>query len=168
MRHLSSKMLTIVVSIGMLAGQSMAATVCGVAASAQGAPLAGATITVKDSAGKVLGTATTGSKGEYSIDNLANGTLDLFIDTGSPAFKGGSGVLNLAGATQAVNWQVADNTNAIATQGGTCLDPPGPLTTAEWASIGVLGLGVAAGGAAIGWAESGNRTDTTHPITSSF
>ncbi len=169
MRHVASKLLTVVVSIGMIAGQAMAATVCGVATSAQGAPVAGATVTIKDSAGKILGTATTGAKGEYSIDNLANGTLDLFINTGSATLKGGSGVLNLSGATEAVNWQVAGNTNAIATQGGTCLDPPGPLSPAEWASIGVLGLGVAAGGAAIGWAESGNRSDTQHgPITSSF
>lgn len=152
----------------MVASQAMAATVCGVAQNAQGTPLSGATIVVKDSSGKVLGTATTGSKGEYVIDNVANGPLDLFLNTGSPALKGGSGVMNLSGATQAVNWQVSNNANAIASQGGTCLDPPGALTGAEWAAIGVLGLGVAAGGAAIGWAESEDRTDShhQHPITS--
>ena len=163
MKRKVSKVFAIFVSIGLVASQAMAATVCGVAQNPQGSPLAGATVTVKDSSGKVIGSAVTDGKGNYSIDNVSNGTVDLFLATGSTALKDGSGVLNLSGATQAVNWQVSSNANAIATQGGTCVDPPGPLTPAEWASIGVLGLGVAAGGAAIGWAESGNRSDSQHP-----
>ncbi|MBE3602991.1 carboxypeptidase regulatory-like domain-containing protein [bacterium] len=162
MKRKISRVFTIFVSIGFVASQAMAATVCGVAQNPQGSPLAGATVTVKDPSGKVLGSAVTDGKGNYSIDNVSNGTVDLFLDTGSTALKNGSGVLNLSGATQAVNWEVSSNANAIATQGGSCVDPPGPLTPAEWASIGVLGLGVAAGGAAIGWAESGNRSDH-HP-----
>jgi hypothetical protein len=173
MKRLASSFLTALLSVGLAASQAMAATVCGVAQNAQGAPLSGATIVVKNSSGQVLGTATTGSKGQYVIDNVANGTLDLFLNTGSPALKGGSGVLNLSGATQAVNWQVSNAANAIASQGGTCLDPPaaGALTGAEWAAIGVLGLGVAAGGATIGYFESENRPDShqqpqqRHPIT---
>ncbi len=163
MKRAVSRILTIVVSAGLISSQAMAATVCGVAQSPQGTPLSGATVTIKDASGKVLGSGVTDTKGNYAIDNVSNGTLDLFLDTGSATLKDGSGVLNLSGATQAVNWEVSSNANAIASQGGNCVDPPGPLTPAEWASIGVLGLGVAAGGAAIGWAESGNRSDHQHP-----
>jgi len=165
MKRTATMLFTTMLAISMTAAQAMSATVCGVAQNAQGAPVSGVGITVKDSSGKILGQATTGSKGEYEVDNLGQGTLDLFLDPGSAGVKGGSGVLNLDGSSKTVNWQVSDAADAAASQGGTCLDPPGPLTTAEWASIGVLGLGAGAGIAAIVWAESGNRSDHEHPPT---
>ena len=168
MRRKATVLFTTMLAISLTAAQAMSATVCGVAQNAQGAPVAGAGITVKDSSGKILGQSTTGSRGEYQIDNLGEGTLDLFLEPGTAGVQGGSGVLNLAGESKMVNWQVSDASGAVASQGGTCADPAGALTPAEWASIGVLGLGVGAGVAAIVWAETGNRHDHEKPISPQF
>lgn len=166
MKRKATMLLTTILAVGMAAGQAMSATVSGVAQNPQGTPIGGVGITVKDPSGKVLGHATTGSKGEYEIDNLGQGTLDLFVDPGSAGVQGGSGVLNMADECKMVNWQVSDTASAVASQGGPCLDPPGALTPVEWAAIGVLGLGAAAGTAAIVWAETGNSHDRV--ISSSF
>jgi hypothetical protein len=157
MKRKATMLLTTVLAVGLTAGQALSATVCGVAQNAQGNPVSGVSVTVKDPSGKILGQATTGSQGEYSIDHLGQGTLNLFLESGGAGVKGGSGVLDLSGDSRVVNWQVSDASSAVASQGGVCRDPAGALTPAEWASIGVLGLGVAGGAAAIAWAESGNR-----------
>jgi hypothetical protein len=167
MKRTATMLLTTMLAVSFAAGQAMSATVCGVAQNAQGAPVSGIPITVKDSSGKILGQTTTGSKGEYEIDNLSQGTLDLFLDP-SAGVQGGSGVLDMAGESKQVNWQVSDASGAVASQGGSCVDPAGALTPAEWAAIGVLGLGVAAGTAAIVWAETGNRSDHRHPVSPAF
>src|ERR1700738_3256415 len=168
MKRKATMLLTTMLAISLSAGQAMSATVCGVAQNAQGAPVSGCSVTIKDASGKVLGQTTTGSKGEYEIDNLGQGTLDLFLDPGSAGVQGGSGVLNMQGESKMVNWQVSDASGAVASQGGSCVDPAGALTPAEWAAIGVLGLGVAAGTAAIVWAETGNRSDHRHPVSPAF
>jgi hypothetical protein len=160
--------LTTMPVINLTIRQAMSATICGVAQNVQGVPIRGIEITVKDSSGKVLGQSTSGSKGEYEIDNLGHGTLDLFLDPGTAGVRGGSGVLNLSGASQMVNWQVSDTSGAVASQDGSCVDPSGALTPTEWAAIGVLGLGAAAGVAAIVWAETGNSHDHEAIISSSF
>src|ERR1039457_6453390 len=108
MKRKAIMLLTTMLAISLTAGQAMSATVCGVAQNAQGAPVGGASITAKDSSGKVIGQTTTGSKGEYQIDNLGQGPLDLFLDPGSAGVQGGSGVLNMAGESKMVNWQVSD------------------------------------------------------------
>lgn len=167
MKRKATMLLTTMLAISLSAGQAMSATVCGVAQNAQGAPVSGCSVTVKDASGKVLGQTTTGSKGEYEIDNLGQGTLDLFLDPGSAGVQGGSGVLNMQGESKMVNWQVSDASGAVASQGGSCVDPAGALTPAEWAAIGVLGLGAAAGIAAIVWAETGNRRDNG-PVSPQF
>jgi hypothetical protein len=77
-------------------------------------------------------------------------------------------VLNMQGESKMVNWQVSDASGAVASQGGSCVDPGGALTPAEWAAIGVLGLGAAAGIAAIVWAETGNRHDHEKPVSPLF
>jgi hypothetical protein len=162
MKRKATTFLTTMLAVSFAAGQAMSATVCGVAQNAQGSPVSGVSITAKDSSGKVLGQTSTGSKGEYQIDNLSQGTIDLFLEPGS-GVQGGSGVLDMAGDSKMVNWQVSDASGAVASQGGSCVDPAGALTPAEWAAIGVLGLGVAAGTAAIVWAETGNRSDHNPP-----
>ena len=165
MKRKATMLMTTMLAVSFAAGQAMSATICGVAQNGQGAAVSGVSITVKDSSGKVLGQTSTGSKGEYQIDNLSQGTLDLFLEPGS-GVQGGSGVLDMSGESKMVNWQVSDASGAVASQGGTCVDPAGALTPAEWSAIGVLGLGVAAGTAAIVWAESGNRSD--HPVSPAF
>jgi len=172
MKRIATKLLTTVLAIGLTAGQAMSAMVCGIAQNAQGDPVSGATITIKDSSGKVLGQTTTGSKGQYEINNLGTGTLDLFLDPGSTGVQGGSGVLDLTGTSKMVNWQVASNSGATASQGGTCVDPPGALGWDEWAAIGVLGAMLGGGIAAIVWEESGDRRDKHHtsfqPVSAQF
>jgi len=162
MRRKATMLLTTMLAVSLTAAQAMSATVCGVAQNAQGQPLSGCPVTVKDSSGKVLGQTTTGADGSYQIADLGQGTLNLFLDPCSGGAQGGSGVLNMTGESEKVDWQVPGNGAAVASQGGSCADPPGPLTPAEWASIGVLGLGVGAGIAAIVWAETGNRSDHHH------
>ena len=80
MKRKATMLLTTILAISLTAGQAMSTTLCGVAQNAQGVPIRGVGITVKDSSGKVLGQSTSGSKGEYEIDNLGHGTLDLFLD----------------------------------------------------------------------------------------
>jgi hypothetical protein len=161
-------LLMMMLAISLTARQAMSATVCGVAQDARGVPVAGVSIIARDSSGKVLGQITTGRKGEYQLDNLGQGILDLFLDPGSTGVQGGSGVLSLSGASQMINWQVSDASRAAASPGGPCLDPPGALTPEEWAAIGVLGLGAAAGTAATVWAETGNSHGHEKPVSSSF
>jgi len=169
MKRKATMLLTTMLAVGLTAGQALSATVCGVAQNAQGNPVGGVSITVKDSSGKVLGQAITGSKGDYSIDNLGQGTLNLFLEPGSAGVQGGSGVLDLTGESRVVNWQVSDASGAVASQGGSCRDAAGALSPAEWAAIGVLGLGVAGGAAAIAWAESGDRSDhERRPVSPAF
>ena len=167
MKRKATMFLTTMLAVGFAAGQAMSATVCGVAQNAQGSPVSGVSITAKDSSGKVLGQTSTGSKGEYQIGNLSQGTIDLFLEPGG-GVQGGSGVLDMSGESKMVNWQVSDASAAVASQGGSCVDPAGALTPAEWAAIGVLGLGVAGGTAAIVWAETGNRSDHEHPVSPAF
>jgi hypothetical protein len=158
MKGKATKFVTTILAIGLTAGQAMSATVCGVVDNSQGQPISGCPVTVKDSSGKILGQATTGSDGEYEISNLGQGTLDLFLDPCSSGAQGGSGVLDMTGDSQKVDWQVPGTSAAVASQGGVCR-AAGALTPAEWASIGVLGLAAGGGIAAIVWAESGNRSD---------
>ncbi len=97
MKRRTTMILTTVLAIGLAAGQAMSATVCGVAQDPQGNPISGVSITAKDASGRLLGQTVTGSKGEYEIDNLQQGTLDLFLDPGSASVQGGSGILDMTG-----------------------------------------------------------------------
>jgi hypothetical protein len=78
--------------------------------------------------------------------------------------------LDVAGESKMGNWQVSDASGEVTSQGGSCVDPAGVLTPAEWAAIGVLGLGVAVGTAAIVWVKTGNRQTSIrrNPLDSSF
>ena len=165
MRSKLTTLLTTVLALTVPAGQALSASVCGTAQNAQGTPLSGATITIKDVSGKLLGQTVTGDNGAYSVGNLPQGSLDLYLTPGGPGAQAGSGILDLTGESEKVNWQVSDASGAVASQNGPCADPPGPLTPVEWASIGVLGLGVGAGVAAIVWAETGNRSDHKKPFS---
>ena len=129
-----------------------AAIVCGIATNAQGQPAAGVVVVAKDSAGNILGQATTGADGTYKITGLKNGTIDLFLEPGGSAYKPGSGVLTLTEASRDVNWSLSDAAAANAAQAGTC--GAAALTGAEAASLGVLGVGVAGAGAGIGFGLS--------------
>jgi hypothetical protein len=162
MRRKLVTVLATVLAVSFTASQALSATVCGVAENTQGNPVSGATIIIKDASGKVLGEATTGSDGSYSVNNLPDANLDLFLTSAIPGAPGGSGVLDLTGRSERVNWQVSDASGAVASQGGPCDDPAGAFTTAEWASVGVLALGVGAGAAAIAWGTSGNHGEHNH------
>jgi hypothetical protein len=130
----------------------LAAIVCGIATNAQGKPAAGVVVTAKDSAGNVLGQATTGADGTYKITGVKKGTIDLFLDPAGNPYKPGSGVLALTEASRDVNWSLSSAAAANAAQAGAC--GAGALTGAEAASLGVLGLGVAGAGAGIGFGLS--------------
>jgi hypothetical protein len=65
----------------------------------------------------------------------------LFLEPGSSGFQSGSGVLDLTGKSERVNWQVSSASGAVAAQEGSC-----GLTPLEWGAIGMLGLAAAGAG----------------------
>src|SRR5208283_1541499 len=125
-------------------------------------------VTVKNPAGATLGQGTTDDNGNYRIDGLDMGTLNLFLEPGSTGFQGGSGVLDLNDKSKRVNWQVSSASSAVASQAGPCADAAAALTPLEWGAIGVLGLAVGGGIAAIVWDQTGNRSDNQTPPSPQF
>jgi len=175
MKHNAKILSTTLLAITLATGQAMGAILSGVALDPQGMPVSGILITVRDSAGKILGQTTTGKKGEYEIDNLGKGTLDLSLNPGSAGVQGGSGVLDLTGGCQMVNWQVSNSGRAVASQGGPCPDHRAGLSAAEWAAIGALGIGAGVGiGFGVSSATSSSNSNssglssTPPPVSSSF
>jgi len=143
-----------------IAAPAFAAAVCGVARNAQNQPIAGLPVTAKDTAGNVLGQATTDADGRYVIAGLPQGTIDIFLEAGGTTYKPGSGVLNLTEASADVNWEVSPVSAALAAQNGVC--EGGGWTGWETASVAVLGI---AGAAAVGitvWALTSDLHDRHH------
>jgi hypothetical protein len=143
-----------------IAAPAFAAAVCGVARNAQNQPIAGLPVVAKDSAGNVLGQATTDADGRYVITGLPQGTIDIFIEAGGTTYKPGSGVLNLTEASADVNWEVSPASAALAAQNGVC--GAGGWTGWETASVAALGI---AGAAAVGitvWALESDLHDRHH------
>lgn len=127
----------------------MEATICGEARGPQG-PASGVLVLVKDSNGQVLGQATTDQNGNYQLNGMNGGTVDLFLEPGTTGFKGGSGVLTLTDVGSKVDWQVSDAAAANAAQNGTCDDPPGGWTDWEIGSVALIGLAAIGSGVALG------------------
>lgn len=146
-----------------LASPAFAATVCGVVQNSQGQPVSGLQVIAKNPSGQVLGQGTTGAKGEYLIQGIQPGTVDLFLDTSNTSYKHGSGVLNLTGASSNVSWEVSDAANALAAQNGTCVDPPAGMSNLEKGSIAVLGIGGAGAIGVTAWGLSSNLSDNNGP-----
>jgi carboxypeptidase family protein len=145
-----------------IAAPAFAAAVCGVARNAQNQPIAGLPVTCKDSAGNVLGQATTDAQGGYVITGLPQGTVDIFLEGGGTPYKPGSGVLKLTEASADVNWEVSPASAALAAQNGLCDAGGAPWTAGETASAAVLGV---AGAAAVGitvWALTSDLHDHHH------
>ncbi|HJU29744.1 MAG TPA: carboxypeptidase-like regulatory domain-containing protein [Candidatus Binataceae bacterium] len=145
-----------IVTLGLtiVAAGANAATICGSARNANGQPVPGVEVVVKDSSGKILGTAVTDQSGSYVIHGIsgASGQLDLFLEPQTTGYRPGSGVLQLASVDPSsnVDWRVSNTSSAMAARTGECADPAG-LSSGEVASIAVLGVGVAASGAGIGF-----------------
>jgi len=161
MMRKAAVMLSTVLAVAVPAGQAMSASICGTINDAQGNPASNVGVVVKTPAGATLGQGTTDKNGNYQIDGVATGTEDLFLEPGSSGFQGGSGVLDLNDASKRVNWQLSSSSSAVASQAGPCGDPAAALTPVEWGSIGVLGLAVGGGIAAIVWEETGDRRDAS-------
>jgi hypothetical protein len=163
MMRKAAVMLSTVLAMAVPASQAMCAAVCGTVDDAQGNPASNVGVTVKSPSGATEGQGTTDSNGNYRIDGLDMGTLNLFLEPGGSGFQGGSGVLDLNDKSKRVNWQLSSSSSAVASQAGPCADAAAALTPLEWGAIGVLGLAVGGGIAAIVWAESGNRSDNEGP-----
>ena len=114
MRRKAAVVLSTVLAIAMPTSQALAAAICGTADDAQGNPARGVGVTVKSPSGAVEGQGTTDDNGNYRIDNLNMGTLNLFIEPGSSGFQGGSGVLDLNDKSKRVNWQLSNASSAVA------------------------------------------------------
>src|SRR5260370_33401271 len=127
-----------------MAAPAFAAAICGVARNAQNQRIAGLPVVAKDSAGNVLGQATTDADGRYVITGLPQGTINIFVEAGGTTYKPGSGVLNLTEASADVNWEVSPASAALAAQNGGC--GAGGWTGWENASFAALGLAGAARG----------------------
>jgi|SRR5579863_1953862 len=152
--------LSTVLAACMAATPAWSATICGEARSPQG-PAGGVQVLVKDSNGQVLGQTTTDSNGNYLLDGVNSGTVDLFLEPGTTGFKGGSGVLTLTDAGSKVDWQVSDASNAAAAQDGVC-DPAGGWTNGEIASVALIGAAALGAGLGLGF---GTGPDHNHPTS---
>jgi hypothetical protein len=144
-----------------IAAPAFAAAVCGVARNAQNQPIAGLPVLCKDSAGNVLGQATTDANGRYVITGLPQGTIDIFLEGGGTTYKPGSGVLNLTEASADVNWEVSPASAALAAQNGVC-DAAAGWTAGETAAAVVLGTALAAGVGITVWAFESDLHDRGH------
>ena len=151
-----------VFAVVVVAAPASAATVCGVVHNTQGQPAGGVQIVVKDTSGKAIGQATTDKDGNYLIDGVGKGKLDLFLNPATTGYKAGSGVLTETSASSSmVNWQISDATPALAAQTGTCDDPPAAFW--PWpeeisiAVLGVAGLGALGSGLYLGFTENGDQ-----------
>src|SRR5271168_615441 len=163
MKRKAAVLLSTVLAVVVPASQAMSAAICGTADDAQGQAAKGVGVTVKNTGGATLGQATTDDNGNYRIDNLEMGTLNLFLEPGSSGFQGGSGVLDLNDKSKRVNWQVSSASSAVASQAGPCADAAAALTPVEWGAIAVLGLAVGGGIAAIVWDQWPPRPDHEPP-----
>ncbi|HTT77961.1 MAG TPA: carboxypeptidase-like regulatory domain-containing protein [Candidatus Binataceae bacterium] len=159
MRRKAVVVLSTILAIGLPASQAMSAAICGTADNAQGNPAQGVSVVAKSPSGQIEGQGTTDANGNYRIDGLNVGTLDLFLEPGSSGLQAGSGVLDLNDKSKRVNWQLSSASSAVASQAGPCDDAAAALTPLEWGAIGVLGLAVGGGIAAIVWDQTGNRED---------
>ena len=74
-------------------------------------------------------------------------------------FLGLVGAVDLNDKSKRVNWQLSNASSAVASQAGPCADGAAALTPLEWGAIGVLGLAIGGGIAAIVWEETGDRRD---------
>ncbi|HUN56524.1 MAG TPA: carboxypeptidase-like regulatory domain-containing protein [Candidatus Binataceae bacterium] len=160
MRRKAAVVLSTVLALALPVSQAMGAAICGTADDGQGNPAKGVGVIVKSPSGQIEGQGTTDSNGNYRIDGLDMGTLNLFLEPGSSGMQGGSGVLDLNNPSKRVNWQVSTSTSAVASQAGPC-EGAAALTPLEWGAIGVLGLAVGGGIAAIVWEETGDRRDAS-------
>lgn len=143
------------VVVGSVASPGFCGTLCGAVQNAQGQPINGAQLTVKDPSGLFLGQGTTGSDGGYTIDGILPGTIYLFLDTTSiPPYKPGSGVLDFTEPSNRVNWKVSDAVQASAAFNGTCT----VVGAGEyWPEVG-LALILAGTGGLVYWAVSGGSS----------
>ncbi|MGH7987619.1 MAG: carboxypeptidase-like regulatory domain-containing protein [Candidatus Binataceae bacterium] len=150
-------------TVGLSVAPALSATICGVARNSQGTPVSGATVTVKDGSGKVIGQAVTEKDGHYIINHLNSGPINLFLSAVAN-YQAGSGALTLNDVGKSVNWNVSNLAPAMAVAGGTCVDPAA-LTAGDWASIGALGLGAATIAGITTAFLATNQSD--HPVSSS-
>jgi Carboxypeptidase regulatory-like domain len=152
-------MLSTLLALAIPASQAMSAAICGTVDDASGNPAGNVGVNVKSPSGAMEGQGTTDSNGNYRIDGLSPGTLNLFLEPGSSGFQGGSGVLDLNDPSKRVNWSLSSSSSATASQAGPCSGAAAALTPLEWGATGVLGLAVGGGIAAIVWEETGDRRD---------
>jgi len=165
MRRKAAVVLSTLLAIALPASQAMSAAICGTADDAQGNPAKGVGITVKSPAGQVEGQGTTDNNGNYRIDGVNLGTLNLFLEPGSSGLQGGSGVLDLNDKSKRVNWQLSSTSSAVASQAGPCGEAAAALTPVEWGAIGVLGAATGAAIWAIVWGTESHCCGPTTAVT---
>jgi hypothetical protein len=139
-------------------------SVAGTVVDAQGNPVAGVQITVKDANGNIVGQAVTDPGGQYTVSNLPAGQYTLTLDPLKTGFQGNTVVAFVGGEGLTVNWTVATNAAAIAAAA------PGIVTgglfglgTTWTILLGTLGLGGFGAGiaAATGAFDGGSQNVVT-------
>lgn len=139
--------------------QGFCADVVGSVSDTQAHPVVNVKISVRNTAGQVVGQAQTDAEGHYQIAGLASGTYKYVLDAGTSGFKGGEAVAYLGPKGLTINWKLSPTGPAIALASeGTAIamagDPFGfsPLGFAGLVAGGVL---VVAGGTIGGYAAAG-------------
>jgi Carboxypeptidase regulatory-like domain len=158
----SGAVLLALVLFGGMSTPVLAAEVGGTVLDVQGKPVTGVRIIAKDVNGRVLGEASTTSKGTYNIQALQPGQYNFTLDPGPGRFQGQTVVSFVGKDGLCVNWGVSTNTPAIATAepGEKCL--PDSWDAAEFTGAGAAAVGSGAIAAAVATSVGGD--DNCHPF----
>ena len=152
-----------------LVSSSYAASVGGTVSAPQGGSVGPMQIIVKDSAGKVVGSATTGANGAYNIGDVPPGNYQVTLDTGSSGFKGQTLASYVTKDGLCLNWGVSTQAPAIGTAepSSVCDDPP-PVDYAPYVggAAALLGAGAIAAAAEYGSQDNTSTTTTKKTQTS--
>jgi hypothetical protein len=150
---------------------ALAANVSGLIADATGKPVQGAKVIAQTPKWQPIQTAVTGSRGEYTMKDLAPGEYRFALDPGSGAgFKQGSAAAFVPDGGLTLDWTVSATADPIAlarvgaAEQVAAGDPFG-LTWPQFALLGgaIVGTGTALGVAAAGGGFSGG----SGPVASS-
>jgi hypothetical protein len=174
-KHRSGTLILSLFSWLMFVSAAFCSDITGVVTDNQGKPVPGAQITVANSQGQVVGSATTNKTGQYCINGIQPG---LYKDSVTPPAQTGlkAGTVKASLSTEGLtnNWSVSPITIAMssANKPGAC-DPPAftdkdiLIGLTAYAALTGLGLGVAC---AAGDLNCGDEEEEHHipPVSALF
>jgi len=158
-----------------VAAQGFCAEVAGKVADTHGQSVPAATISLMDSAGKPLASASTDQQGKYLIKQVAPGDYHLSLKPPTGHLIGQTVVVSVGAKGETVDWVVSDTAAALAlgkpgVEEVASLDPfglsLGEFIAASVLSAGVVGAGVVGGYGAAGGFSGSDSNPAPNPSSS--